>query len=191
MKAGWRVRRIATGSAIVRKRLGRAFVPLDNDGEIRLIASGIRIAGGLALGNGALTLAHQSSIWLIGGTCAWCWAAWRASAENAPAAEKAAPDVEPQPWTDEQVHQHLDKLIPELIGDRRGVHLRTVLARLQEDGALPGTTTAAALGRDLECRGYTVRASLKVAGQVLPGLHRDDLPAAAQPLPDRTRALAG
>lgn len=191
MKPGWRIRRLTDGSSITVRRMGRAFVPAGEDGEIRLIASGIRIAGGLALGNGALTLAHQSPIWLIGGTCAWCWVAWRAGDPDAPGQEQAAPEADSRPWTGEQVQQHLDMLIPELIGDRNGVHVRTVLARLQADGVLPPAATAAALGRDLERRGYTLRASLKVAGQVLPGLHRDDLPTVAEPLPDRADALTG
>jgi hypothetical protein len=88
VRAGWRVRRLTDGSAVLGRRLGRWFVPED-----RLVATVVRCGGAVLAAPRVLDLAHQSSLWLAGGTCVWCWAAWRAEEPQAPASD-VGEDVE-------------------------------------------------------------------------------------------------
>jgi hypothetical protein len=183
------VRRFVDGSAIVTARLGRAFFPHDQDGELRLIATGIRCGPTLWLGYTVLDTPHPSPLWLAGGACAWCISAWRASK---PGAEAEQPTAEEKlEHDDAEIYAGLVDYLRRLIGNRNGVHLGEALKGLQEQRRLPDGVTAAEFGRQLQRRGIPVRASLKVAGQVGPGVHRDDLPAAEQPLPATASAAAG
>jgi hypothetical protein len=200
VKPGWRLKRLARGSRAVAKRTGRAFVPLDQDGEIRLIASGLRIAAGAALGNGLLNAAHQSPIWLTSGTCLWCWASWRAGA--APAKPAAAVEQQDEPERDEQPVDGPGEPSPEdlraavverlldWVGDRRGIHLAEVYERYRQ---LPGhqhladTQIRAAL---VDHYAIPVRPAVRIGDKVARGIHRDDLqplpsPAAAEPVADQ------
>jgi hypothetical protein len=188
MKAGWRIRRLADGSALVARRVGRAFVPVDEDGELRLLATTVRCGVGLWVGSGILGHAHPSPLWLVGGTCAWCIAAWRAEpdAEEQQPEQTAAGPVH----TDAEIYASAVDHLRELIGDRRAVLLGEVLADWQAHGWV-GQVPAAELGRQLVARGIPVRPSVKVAGSVGPGVHRDDLPAVAEPLPDAPAVAAG
>ncbi|TQF04775.1 hypothetical protein E6W39_24290 [Kitasatospora acidiphila] len=131
-------------------------------------------------------------MWLVGGTCVWCVAAWRA--QPGPALEEQPADVPPEPaepvHTDTEIYTSAVEHLRELIGDRNGVHLTEVLADWQSRGWV-GQVPAAELGRQLQRRGIPVRASLKVSGAVGPGVHRDDLPAAAEPLPEATSLAVG
>ncbi|WP_282204524.1 hypothetical protein [Kitasatospora fiedleri] len=150
MKPGWRIRRLTDGSATVTRRLGRSFVPLDADGETRLIASGIRIGAGLLLGNGLLTLAHQSPAWLIGGTCTWCWAAWRAGAPTPAVAPQQADEdgrdgedvAVDDPGDDVEAEPEPLTLAPALLADSIE-HM--VATRAQSDGGAGNVLLAEAL----------------------------------------------
>ncbi|WP_432111381.1 hypothetical protein [Streptomyces sp. YPW6] len=106
----------------------------------------------------------------------WCWAAIRAIPKAAPEpAEEEPPTAED---TAAQREQLLD-LIRTLIGDRPGVHLSTLLDHLQQHGQWEGREVAD-LRTHLTALQVPVRRSVKVAGRVAYGVHRDDLP---QPSP--------
>lgn len=104
-------------------------------------------------------------LWAITGV--WCWRVWRASPAPVEAPTKAAgePDVEA-----------VRTLLFEHIGDRQGAHLAAVLTHLHGRGLGEGWTVADLRSR-LEALGIPVRRSVKVAGRVAYGVHRDDLSA--------------
>lgn len=187
MKAGWRIRRLTDGSATVARRVGRAFVPLDEDGELRLLATVVRCGPAVLVAPRLLDLAHQSPVWLVGGTSAWCIAAWRARpGKPAPAVAADEPEetlVEPDPADLRQAV--VDRLL-DWVGDRRGIHLAEVYERYRE---LPGHQHLA----DGQIRaalvdhyGITVRPAVRTPDGVRAGIHRDDL----QPLPSPDVAAA-
>ncbi|WP_329592145.1 hypothetical protein OG195_27335 [Streptomyces sp. NBC_01362] len=99
----------------------------------------------------------------------WCWAAIRAIPD-----EDEEEDSDPTQSTEAQREQ-LHALVRNLIGDRPGVHLSTLLGHLQKHGQGEGWEVA-----DLRARlprlGIPVRRSVKVARRVAYGVHRDDLP---------------
>jgi hypothetical protein len=68
------------------------------------------------------------------------------------------------------------RLLFDLIGDAHGVHLRTVLAHLQEHGQWEGKTVAD-LRLHLEALGIPVQPKVKVAGTPTRGVLRTDLEA--------------
>jgi hypothetical protein len=191
MKPGWRLQRLARGSRTVAKRTGRAFVPLDPDGEIRLIASGLRITAGAALGNGLLNAAHQSPLWLTGGTCLWCWASWRAGAAPAKPAAPAEEEEEesagaeqvpvdgPGEPSPEDLRAAVVQRLLDWVGDRRGIHLAEVYERYRQ---LPGhqhLTDAQIRAALVDHYAVPVRPAVRIGDKVARGIHRDDL----QPLP--------
>ncbi|MER6103607.1 hypothetical protein ABT115_15115 [Streptomyces sp. NPDC001832] len=98
----------------------------------------------------------------------WCWAAIRAIPDEDEESPAATESPEAQK---EQLHA----LVRDLIGDRPGVHLSTLLAHLQKHGQGEGWEVA-----DLRARlprlGIPVRRSVKVKRRVAYGVHRDDLP---------------
>lgn len=173
MKPGRNVRRFHDGSVLVARLIGRAFVP-----EGRPVAAVIRCGATCWISPSLLDLAHQSPVWMVGATCAWCVAAWRAEEQPEGENEMAEPT-----HTDAEIYEDTVTRLRALIGDRNGVLLTAVLADWQGEGWIAPEVTGAELGRQFQRRGIPVRASLKVAGQVGPGVHRDDLPAAAEPLP--------
>lgn len=187
MKPGPSVRRLHDGSVLVAQRIGRGFVP-----EGQPLAALIRCGGALWISGRVLTLLHQSPLWLVGGTCAWCVAAWRAEPDQTPTT-RADPTAEPA-HTDAEIYASAVEHLQTLIGDRNGVHLSEILTTWQTAGWV-GQIPAAELGRQLQRRGIPIRSSIKVAGATNAGVHRDDLPAAAeplpQPLPDPALADAG
>lgn len=178
--------RLYDGSAIVARRVGASFVP-----ENRPIAATVRVGGGIYVAAHMLGLLRAEPLWVAIGAGAWCIAAWRADADGEATAEKPTQTAEPaRPrHSDAEIHASAVHELRALIGDRNGVHLAEVLADWQKRGWV-GQVSAAELGRQLVVRGIPVRASLKVAGQVGPGVHRDDLPALSQPLPDRSPVAA-
>jgi hypothetical protein len=117
-----------------------------------------------------------SLMWLLTGW--WTVAAWRAGKAAAEAAEEepeeapAAPDVEA-----------VRTLLLDLMGTGSGVHLRTVLAHLQEHGQWEGRKVAD-LRAHLARLGVPADRGVKVGGVPTWGVRRRDLeapsPAAAQ-----------
>lgn len=98
----------------------------------------------------------------------WIWAAVRAIPDEGPApAEISAAQRE-------QLHA----LIRDLIGDRPGVHLSTLLEHLQKHGQGEGWDITLLRTR-LPLLGVPVRRSVKVAKKVAYGVHREDLPQAS------------
>ncbi|MFJ8883625.1 hypothetical protein ACIRJR_09445 [Streptomyces sp. NPDC102402] len=97
----------------------------------------------------------------------WIWAAVRAIPDEAPDAAEVSTEQR------EQLHA----LIRDLVGDRPGVHLSTLLDHLQKHGQGEGWTVAILRTR-LPLLGVPVRRSVKVARRVAYGVHRDDLPQA-------------
>lgn len=100
----------------------------------------------------------------------WLWAAVRALDHNEDDdQEDAAPaDTAAQ-------REQLHALVRDLIGDRPGVHLSTLLDHLQKHGQGEGWTIAL-LRERLPRLGVPVRRSVKVKRRVAYGVHRDDLP---------------
>ncbi|MFE5996751.1 hypothetical protein ACFQ6C_07635 [Streptomyces sp. NPDC056454] len=106
----------------------------------------------------------------------WCWAAVRAiPAED----EETHEDGASIPEATETEREQLHALVRDLIGDRPGVHLSTLLDHLQKHGQGKGWTIALLRTR-LPLLGVPVRKSVKVARRVAYGVHRDDIP---QPSP--------
>ncbi|QTU64239.1 hypothetical protein [Streptomyces scabiei] len=177
--------RLSTGSRLYARRLGARAAAWCARGR-RDDLTGWRAALGiivrlalLALGVyllARLVRALPSLMWLL--TSWWTVAAWRAGKPAAEAAEQepeeapAAPDVEV-----------VRTLLLDLMGTGSGVHLRTVLAHLQEHGQWEGRTVTdlrAHLGR----LGVPHDARVKLGGVPTWGVRRRDLdapsPAAAQ-----------
>lgn len=193
MKAGWRVRRLVDGSAIVGSRIRRTLFPADDDGELRLLATAARCGAAGWAAYVVLDSPHPSPVWFVAGTCVWCTAAWRAKPEPALEEQPAdAPPATPEPaHTDTEIYEGLVDYLRRLIADRNGVHLTEALRGLQARRLLGAEVSAAEFGRQLQRWGIPVRASLKVAKSVGPGVHRDDLPPATEPLPETTSLAAG
>ncbi|MFC7869655.1 hypothetical protein ACFUS2_00645 [[Kitasatospora] papulosa] len=99
----------------------------------------------------------------------WIWAAVRAIPKEDPAPAEVSTAQRDQ----------LHALVRDLIGDRPGVHLSTLLEHLQKHGQGEGWDIALLRTR-LPLLGVPVRRSVKVARKVAYGVHRDDLP---QPSP--------
>ncbi|WP_405391074.1 hypothetical protein OG596_26400 [Streptomyces sp. NBC_01102] len=110
----------------------------------------------------------------------WCWAAVRAIPDEGEEEETEAPE------TTEAQREHLLALVRDLIGDRPGVHLATLLDHLQKHGQGEGWSIATLRTR-LPLLGVPVRKSVKVARKVAYGVHRDDLP---QPSPAEAQQKA-
>ncbi|AWL39683.1 MULTISPECIES: hypothetical protein [unclassified Streptomyces] len=111
-----------------------------------------------------------SALWVL--VPLWCWAAVRALPTAAP--ESAEEGPLPAEDTAAQREQLLD-LIRTLIGDRPGVHLAVLLKHLQDHGQWEHREVAD-LRAHLVALQVPVRRSVKVAGKVASGVHRDDLP---------------
>lgn len=173
--------RLSDGSAVVARRIGRTLAP-----KSRPLAALIRCGAALYVGRIVVDLMHQQPMWAAIGACIWCRAAWRAKAEK--------PDAGPEPaspaHTDSEIYESAVEELRKLIGNRNGALLSEVLVAWRAEGWI-GDVTAAELGRQLVARGIPVRASLKVAGAVNAGVHRDDLPALPQPLPESTLVKVG
>ncbi|MER7813816.1 hypothetical protein [Streptomyces sp. NPDC096153] len=106
-------------------------------------------------------------MWLV--TLAFLREAWRAGADEDAEEEPPAPD-------EGAAAEAVRVLLADLIADRPGVHLSAVLDRLQQEGHGEGWAVADLRAR-LVALGVPVRRSVKVAGRVAYGVHRDDLPA--------------
>lgn len=117
--------------------------------------------------------ARPTLMWVL--AAGWLIAAWRATRKTPAEAAEDEPEEGPAAPDPNAVRQ----LLVEAIGDRPGVHLSTLLAHLQEHGQGEGWTVADLRAR-LEALKVPVRRSVKVAGRVAYGVHRDDLPKAAE-----------
>ncbi|WP_327655715.1 hypothetical protein [Streptomyces sp. NBC_00483] len=111
--------------------------------------------------------AARAAPWLLGVLVSlWCAASWRAG--RTPTEDTAAA---PEPLDPEAVRT----LLLTLMGEASAVHLRTVLAHLQQQGHGQGWTVADLRAR-LEALGIPVRPKVKApGGGPTRGVHRDDL----------------
>lgn len=178
--------RLATGSAILARRLATRTASWVRRGR-RDDLTGVKAALGcwarLAVLGLALYLlwrlvrAFPNLLWLLTGT--WIIAAWRAG-KQAPAATPETPAKEGPARGDVDA---LRTLLLDLMGEGSGVHLRTVLAHLQEHGQWEGRTVTD-LRLRLQRLGVPHDPRVKVAGVPTWGVRRRDLdtsPAAAEP----------
>ncbi|MFJ3794961.1 hypothetical protein ACIPSJ_01595 [Streptomyces sp. NPDC090088] len=170
--------RLATGSAVVLRHLGERTTAWVRRGR-RTDLTGWRAALGCwvrlaALALGAYLLyrlvrAVPSLMWLL--TTAWTLASWRAGKSVTEAS--SAPDEEtPGPPPAEAVRT----LLLGVMGDADAVHLRTVLAHLQDQGQWEGRTVT-----DLRTRLALLHIPhdrrVKVGGSPTWGVRRRDLEA--------------
>ncbi|MFK0124901.1 hypothetical protein ACIQSP_16490 [Streptomyces nigra] len=91
-----------------------------------------------------------------------------------------APQEQSPPATREAQREAVVRLLDGLIGEGRGVHLRTVLAHLQEHGQWEGKSVAD-LRVHLEALGIPVSPKVKVGGVPTRGVLRADLDALSRP----------
>ncbi|MFG2679200.1 hypothetical protein [Streptomyces sp. NPDC048392] len=115
-----------------------------------------------------LIRAFPNLLWLLTGT--WIIAAWRAG-KQAPATAPETPDEEDSAAADTEA---LRTLLLDLMGKGSGVHLRTVLAHLQEHGQWEGRTVTD-LRLCLQRLGVPHDLRVKVAGVPTWGVRRRDL----------------
>lgn len=175
--------RIATGSALVARRLGARAAAWVSRGR-RTDLTGWRAALGCwlrlaLLGFGLYLLwrlvrAVPNLLWLL--SFGWVLAAWRA---GRPAAEETTEDV-PETSGEEAPAgpdpEAVRTLLRTLMGDASGVHLNTVLAHLQAHGQWEGRTVTD-LRVHLEHLGVPHDRGVKVAGVPTWGVRRRDLEA--------------
>lgn len=175
--------RLALGSALLGRRYEagvRAWVLAGGTPSGRLIRAGLLL--GVSLMAARIVRAVPALLWPL--AARWCWLALREArqAPDEPAEEPPAGDPA----------DAIRALLWQLIGDGPGVHLRTVLAHLQEHGHHTSWTVAD-LRRHLERHSIPVDPKLKLAGTPTRGVRRDALgtppPAAAQaPSPSASTA---
>ncbi|WP_217545594.1 hypothetical protein [Streptomyces sp. GbtcB6] len=177
--------RISTGSVTVARRLGErstAWVRRGRRGDL----TGWRASLGCALRLAVLLFglyllwrlvrAIPNIMWLL--STVWIVAAWRA---GKPAVDGVATPAEPAPGPPPA--EAVRGLLLDVMGDADGVHLRTVLAHLQEHGQWKDRTVT-----DLRARLAQLHIphdrGVKVAGVPTWGVRRRDLespsPAAAE-----------
>ncbi|MFE0808196.1 hypothetical protein ACFW34_12020 [Streptomyces sp. NPDC058848] len=135
------------------------------------------ILGVLAYAVWAVVRALPWLMWLLAGW--WLHAAWKAGRAPAEKTDDAPADGAPAAADEEA----LRGLLLKLMGEGSGVHLRTVLAHLQEHGQWEGRTVTDMRLR-LKRLGVPHDARVKVAGVPTWGVRRRDLetpsPAAAE-----------
>ncbi|NUH35278.1 hypothetical protein HUF15_00590 [Streptomyces samsunensis] len=175
--------RLARGSELVWQRRSEALAAWvragrrdDLTGWRAMLGPAFRLAilGGAVWLVARLVRARPVLMWAF--AVGWLVAAWRAS--------RPAPDEEGEDASEDEPEQGpaaadpnaVRRLLADLIGDRPGVRLSAVLAHLQARGLGEGWEVAELRAR-LEAQGVPVRRSVKVAGRVAYGVHRDDLPA--------------
>lgn len=181
--------RLAVGSLALARRIGTgacawcARARRDDLTGIKAVLGNLLRAGLLVLG--AYTLARvvravPALMWVL--TAGWTVAAWRA---GRPAKDPVdTPVEEPAPAPDGTA---IRALLLDLMGEASGVHLRTVLAHLQEEGHWQGRTVTD-LRRSLERLGVPHDARVKVRGVPTWGVRRRDLdtPAPTEAPPSST-----
>ncbi|MEU3836480.1 hypothetical protein IFE09_11235 [Streptomyces microflavus] len=176
-----RARTLTHGQRLLLQRLAdraaawtRAGRRDDLDGIAAILGCILRAVILLAGAAGAMWLIRRwpAVLWLA--VPLWCWAAIRALDKDEESKEDAA-----APAATEAQREQLLALVRDLIGDRPGVHLSTLLDHLQKHGQWKGREVAD-LRTQLAALHVPVRRSVKVRGRVAYGVHRDDLP---QPSP--------
>lgn len=128
--------------------------------------------GWKTVGAGAVLAVYAAAryrTWIVWGIVLWCAAAWmhtpKPDAEEVREQPPPAPDIEA-----------VRQLLLEVMGDADGVHLKTVLAYLQEHGQWEGKEVAD-LRKHLELLGVPVEPKLKVGGVPTRGVRRAALEA--------------
>ncbi|WP_158794999.1 hypothetical protein [Streptomyces sp. NRRL S-337] len=111
-------------------------------------------------------------LWVI--TAGWLWAAYRAGRDHAPEAATEDADDAPAEPPGEQSAEAVRTLLLDLMGDARGVHLKTVLAHLQKEGQGVGWTVTD-LRLRLEALGIPVEPLLKLNKVPTRGVLKADL----------------
>ncbi|MEU5094932.1 hypothetical protein [Streptomyces sp. NPDC020996] len=185
--------RLAAGSATLTRRLAARAAAWVRKGR-RDDLTGWRAALGCWLRLALLTFglyllwrlvrAVPNLLWLLTGC--WTLAAWRAGKPPAKATEDTDEDASDEPEENTlgtPDPEAVRTLLLTLMGEASGVHLRTVLAHLQEHGHWEGRTVTD-LRAHLARLGVPVDRGVKVAGTPTWGVRRRDLegpsPAAAQ-----------
>lgn len=170
--------RLATGSALVARRLTARAAAWVRRGRRNDLSGWRAVLGVIArlalLLFGAYLLARivralPALMWLL--TTGWTIVAWRAG-RPAPATPAEAP-AEGAPAPDREA---VRALLLEAMGEADAVHLRTVLAHLQEKGHGKGWTVGDLRAR-LEALGIPVHPKVKAPGSKSPtrGVRRADL----------------
>jgi len=116
-----------------------------------------------------LIRAVPNLMWLL--STAWLFAAWRAGKPSGEDQDQEDDD-DPREASTEAVR----RLLLEVMGDADAVHLRTVLARLHQDGQWEGRTVTDLRTR-LTLLGITTDRGVKVGGIPTWGVRRRDLQA--------------
>jgi hypothetical protein len=187
--------RIATGSRTYARRLASRAAAWCARGR-RTDLTGWRAALGVFVRLGLLVLgayvlarlvrALPSLMWVLTGW--WTLASWRAGkpADEDPKETPADAPAEPD-------REAVCRLLLDLMGTGHGVHLRTVLAHLQQHGQWQGRTVSD-LRVHLERLDIPVDPKLKVGGTPTRGVRRQDVqapsPAAPQETSPRTSTAA-
>ncbi|WP_125935299.1 hypothetical protein [Streptomyces sp. WAC 06738] len=139
--------------------------------------SALRLGLLLAVGWLAWRLIHRVPVLLWALVSAWGIAAWRTAPATVPSAPQETTAAAPADETDQAAAEAaFRQLLAGAVGDRNGVHLKTVVALLHEHGLLTDWGVSEVRAQ-CEALGIPVRRSLKISGQVQMGVHRDDLPA--------------
>lgn len=150
----------------------RAGRRTDLDGVAAILGCILRAAILTGAAYGAWWVIRRWPVILWAAVPLWLWTAVRALGHDEHDAKEIAVPAADMTAQREQLHT----LVRDLIGDRPGAHLSTLLAHLQQHGQGEGWTVS-----DLKARlprlGVPVRRSVKVGKKVATGVHRDDLPA--------------
>jgi hypothetical protein len=169
--------RITRGTSIIYRRRADALTAWvragrrdDLDGWRAALGPLVRLAmlGAAAAALYGIVRAVPWLMWLVTG--AWLRAAWKAGKLSTETAEEEPDEAPAEPGRDAVL-----TLLTDLIADRPGVHLATVLAHLHERGQGEGWTVTDVRAR-LAALGVPSRRSVKVDRRVAWGVHRDDLP---------------
>ena len=186
--------RIATGSTTLARRIGARLAAWVRRGR-RHDLTGWRAALGCWLRLAVLTLgayllyrllrAVPALLWLL--SAGWLLAAWRTG--RTPAAEDAEELEEEAPAGPDI--DSVRRLLLEAMGDADAVHLRTVLAHLQQKGHGEGWTVASLRAR-LEALSIPVQPKVKAPGSKSPtrGVRRVDLAPSPAAAPETSTAAS-
>ncbi|MCM1972306.1 hypothetical protein [Streptomyces sp. G1] len=172
--------RLATGTSLLARRLGARTAAWVRTGR-RDDLTGWRATLGCwarlaVLGLGCwllwrLVRAVPHLLWLL--SAAWTAAAWRAGRHRT---EEEAPEQAPDEAPPVPDAEAVRRLLLDVMGDADKVHLRTVLAHLQQHDQWEGRTVTH-LRAHLTRLGVPVDRSVKVAGVPTWGVRRRDLQA--------------